>query len=79
MSWGDANLVAAEQHDGVGVGVALERARRVIEHAFGHVVQGESAGVDGGLIGRIGVEGDEFDLIARLAGRVLVPFDGDVV
>ena len=78
MSWGDANLVAAEQHDGIGVGVVLECAHCVIEYAFGHVVQGEPAGVDGGLVGCIGVKGDEFDLIARLAGRVLVPSGGYV-
>ena len=79
MSWGDANLIAAEQHDGVGVGIALEHARRVIEHAFGHVVQGEPAGVDGGLVGCVGVEGDESGLIARLAGRILVSNGGDIV
>ena len=45
MSGCDANLIAAEQHDGVGVGIVFERECRVIEHAFGHVVQGEPAGV----------------------------------
>ena len=80
MSGRDTNLIAAEQHDGVGVGVVPERAHRVIEHAFGHVIQGEPAGVQGGTIGLIGVEGDEFDAFARLAGRILVPMrGGDVV
>ena len=79
MSWGDANLVATEEHDGVGMGVVPEPVRRVIEHAFGHVVQGEPAGVDGGLVGRIGVEGDEFDAFARLTGCVLFSMRGSVV
>ena len=80
MTCSDANLIAGKQHDGVGVGVVLERARRVIEHAFGDVVQGEPARIDGCPVGFIGVEGDEVDLPNFLAGLIAAAIRGcDVV
>ena len=59
MARSDADLIAAEQYHRVGVGRLGESFRCVIKNAFRDIVQGETAGIDGGAVCGFGIEIDE--------------------